>query len=131
MRALDTNVLVRLLMRDDEAQWQRVDALVREAERARETLFVGEIVLIELVWVLKRIYKLSRQDLVTVLEALLDTAYLDVENAELVTVALESFRRGKADFSDYLVREHALFRGADHVLTFDANALDDEGFRAP
>lgn len=71
MIGLDTNVLIRYLTRDDEEQWQIANNLINEAVETNKTFFINNIVLCELVWVLRSRYKLSRPNLIGTLEKLL------------------------------------------------------------
>jgi len=68
---LDRNVLIRYLTRDDEEQWQIANNLINEAVETNETFFINNIVLCELVWVLRSRYKLSRSNSIETLEKLL------------------------------------------------------------
>ena len=70
MIALDTNVIVRFLVRDDEQQAQAVYARLKQAEAARETLFVPLLVVLETIWVLESVYDKSRQEILDSLEDL-------------------------------------------------------------
>ncbi len=114
MRAADTNVLVRILARDDEKQTKAADAFV--AKGAWVSLFVLQ----EAVWVLSRAYKVERKAQGTVIEMLLQHESLVLESPELVWAALRAFRATpRVDFSDCLVLASA--RRAKHlpVVTFD------------
>ena len=94
MIGLDTNVLVRYLVRDDAAQAARAD---RELERD-ERFFIDSIVLCELVWVLEAGYGFSRPQIVDALERILAAAPFEIESRDLALAALEDFRRSSADF---------------------------------
>ncbi len=131
MIGLDTNVLVRYVMGDDEKQAARaasfIDAVVGRGER----LFVGQIVLCELVWVLGAAYGRSRQDIVGVLKAVVRTAQFVIEDVELARRALSRFESGTADFADYVIAESALQAGSEQVVTFDKKLLQESGFVSP
>ncbi len=70
-------------------------------------------------WVLARSYKFERARVAAEVERLIATAGLAIENDDVVLAALEAFRQGAADFSDYVVVEHARRAGATPVRTFD------------
>jgi predicted nucleic-acid-binding protein len=96
-----------------------------------ERLFVSHIVLCELVWVLRGAYGRPKDDVLAALEGLISSAQLFVEDAELAHRALERYRRGKADFADYVIAERAWTAGCSQVATFDGKLLGEEGFFAP
>lgn len=118
MISLDTNVLIRYLVRDD----------VEQAEAARDLLegltpddrgFICREVTTEVVWVLERSYKFNREQIADVLLEMLATDSLDFEVAEDVTQAAESYGRGGADFADHMILQAAIRSGAMPIYTFD------------
>lgn len=118
MIALDTNVLVRLLVRDDEAQAQRARAAF-DAHAENGGLFVADIVLVELAWTLARSYALPRADIARAVRALLDNASIALESPVAVKRALASFEAGGADFPDCLIVAKAGAAGCSRILSFD------------
>ena len=131
MIALDTNVLVRFLVKDDEVQTRRVVGLMKRAQERNEVLYVSEVVLCELVWVLETSYGVGREEIAANMAKLLRARQLGFRNADLVARALDAYQIGRGDFADYLIREDALLAGADVVATFDKALLRDRGFRLP
>lgn len=100
MIGLDTNVVIRYLTRDDEIQWQQAAQLIQSGEQ----FFITNIVLCEIVWVLKgNPYKYNKAQILNVLEAMLHTATFEFENRSSFYQALEATKKGRADFSDYLI----------------------------
>jgi len=67
MIALDTNVLIRFLVRDDEEQFERAERLIRRAARAGEPVFISLLVLLETEWVLRSRYKLSKAEILLII----------------------------------------------------------------
>jgi len=122
---LDTNVLLRYLVRDEPTQAARA---TRELERD-ERFLVGSIVLCELVWVLEAGYRFQRRDIVMTLEKILATAQFEVEGKDLALAALDDFRRSTADFSDCLLGRRNRGAGAVETVTFDRGLRGLEGFR--
>ena len=114
MRAVDTNVLVRLVVRDDPAQ-------VRAAEEfIAGSAWVSHLVLAETAWVLDAVYNRTAQQIGTALDMLLNHKELTLQDAEVVTAALENFRkRPSLGFSDCLVVEIARKAGHLPLGTFD------------
>lgn len=103
MIGIDTNVLVRHLVQDDPRQ-SRVATEVITKQCTRETpWFVNRIVLCELVWVLESAYGYSKETIVNVLDKLLRTSQLKIEDAQSEWVSFRMYQRGKADFSDCLL----------------------------
>ncbi len=131
MIALDTNVVVRLFVEDDAAQTAAAAALVRRAKAAGAKLFVSEIVLCEFAWVLRSCYGRSRAEIVSALEVIGSLEQVECLAAREVAEAVRSFRTGRGDFADYLIREQGLAAGAAFVATFDRALVDEPGFAAP
>jgi predicted nucleic-acid-binding protein len=122
---LDTNVLLRYLVRDEPTQAARS---TRELEHD-ERFLVGSIVLCELVWVLETGYGFPRRDIVGTLEKVLATAQFEIEGKDLALAALDDFRRSPADFSDCLLGRRNRAAGAAETVTFDRGLRGLEGFR--
>jgi len=115
MRAVDTNVLVRLLVRDDPAQVALAEAFVQTGA------WVSHLVLMETVWVLDSVYGVTPEQIANGVEMLLDHNEMAVQDADVVRAALEQYRKNAGvGFSDCLILEVA--RAAGHVPlgTFDA-----------
>ncbi len=125
MTGVDTNVLLRYLVRDEPTQAARA---ARELERG-ERFLVGSIVLCELVWVLETGYGFSRRDVAVTLERILATAQFEIEAKDLALGALDDFRRSTADFSDCLLGRRNRAAGAAETVTFDRSLKGLEGFR--
>ena len=130
MIGIDTNVLVRYLTLDDPEQVQRVDRLVDHAERLEEALHIDAIVLCEVVWVLRSVYRLSRESIADALEKVIDARQFSIEDRDAVRRALESYRRRAGDFADYLIGERNRRRGCDTTRTFDTRLVGSELFEA-
>lgn len=125
MTGLDTNVLLRYLLRDDPAQAARA---ARELERD-ERFLIGSVVLCELVWVLETGYGFARAEIGATLEKVLATAQFEIEDKDVALAALDDFRRSTADFSDCLLGRRNRDAGAAETVTFDRGLRGLEGFR--
>ena len=113
-RAADTNVIVRLIARDDAKQVVQATAL------ASGGLWVSHVVLVEVAWVLGSVYELAAGEVAKALELLLDHSDLTVEAPDVVRAALAHFRgRRGIDFADSLIVEIARKAGQAPVATFD------------
>jgi len=119
---VDTNVLVRFLVGDDPDQAARAARFLASAAANGERLFVSQVVMCELVWVLGYAYGKSRAEIAPGLEALLRTRQLTFEEPDQIRSALERFAAGDGDFADWLIWERSRAAGCDQVVTFD-NAL--------
>lgn len=128
MIALDTNVLVRYIMQDDPAQAERANSLIDSMSSDGPAL-VPLVVVVELVWVLVRSYKLDREHIVQALEALLASRELVIQNAAIVWAALRIYRRGRGDFSDCLIARCAQSEGCQQIMTFDRSAAKHAGMK--
>lgn len=122
MIALDTNILVRFLVRDDKKQAELVYARFKQAEKAGEQLFIPLLVLQETIWVLESVYELSRADVVCAIEDLLHIPILKFETDEIVLMFLNDAKANKTDLTDILIGCSAKFNGSDTVITFDKKA---------
>jgi predicted nucleic-acid-binding protein len=122
MLAVDTNVLVRLLARNDADQVHAAEAFISKGA------WVSHLVLAETLWVLDSVYDRSRTQIATAIQMLLNHRELSLQDADVVTAALDHYRRRSAvEFSDCLVVEIARKAGHLPVATFDRNfaKLDD------
>ena len=122
MRGIDTNILVRFLTRDDEKQAQRAAEILTEECSAQNPGFLANIVLVELVWTLSRVYSYTRPQIAGGIDALLNSKELRFESPDEVRAALEHYEDGKADFADYLIGAIALKNDCEDTLTFDKRA---------
>ena len=114
MRAVDTNVLVRLVTRDDDRQVAAAEDFVARGA------WVPHLVLAEATWVLASVYERKPAQIATAVEMLLNHQHLTLQDSEAVAAAVASFRRRPAlGFSDCLVLEVARKAGHLPVGTFD------------
>lgn len=126
MIALDTNVLVRYLVRDDTEQAEAARGVL-DALTAESPGFVCREVLLELVWVLERSYRIPRTEISSQLLNLVGADALVVESAADVARAALSYREGSADFSDAMILAAARRAAAHPLYTFDRRAAAQEG----
>ncbi|HUP46923.1 MAG TPA: type II toxin-antitoxin system VapC family toxin [Thermoanaerobaculia bacterium] len=131
MIGLDTNVLVRYLVEDDPRQSAEAAKVMEGAVESGQQLFISQIVLCELVWVLAYAYALSRREVVVVLQQLRRAAQVVIESPDEVQRAIDSFERSRGDFPDFLIAERAVAYGCEVVLTFDRALHTDPRFRKP
>jgi len=114
MRAVDTNVLIRLITRDDTQQASAAEAFVAAGA------WVSHVVLVEAMWVLVSVYDLGPEKIATAIEMLLQHRDLTIQEADTVEAALDRFRKKPAlGFSDCLILEIARKAGHLPLGTFD------------
>lgn len=119
MIGVDTNVLVRYFVQDDQKQAAAAEVFLRSECTAERPGWINRIVLCELVWVLERVYRSPREEVAGVLEALVQTAEFQVENLDAVWNALRAYRDRSADFADTLLSTTNLMHGCSKTVTFD------------
>jgi predicted nucleic-acid-binding protein len=119
MRAVDTNVLVRFFTKDDLKQSSEVERLFDECVRRQEQVFISIPVLCELVWALISGYRQTKLEIAHVLDMLLDDGLFHMDQEPLIRIALDRYRHGKADFSDYLIGAIAADAGCRDTISFD------------
>lgn len=122
MIGLDTNVLVRYLIQDDPVQSAQANAFIEGQLSPTKPGVIGHIVLCEVGWVLSRAYGYSREQVADVLGALLTCREFLIEAPDLGILALQDYRHGTADFSDYLLGRAHQRLGAHATVTFDRKA---------
>jgi predicted nucleic-acid-binding protein len=114
MRAVDTNVLVRLVTRDDQKQVAAAESFISKGA------WVSNLVLVEATWVLAAVYDLTPAEIATAVEMLLHHRDLTIQDPDAVAAALERYRRRSAlGFSDCLILEVARKAGHLPLGTFD------------
>ena len=122
MRAVDTNVLVRLVTRDDARQVAAADAFIAKGA------WVSHLVLAELTWVLSSVYDREPPAIATAIEMLLNHEHLTLQDPDTVAAAVERFRQlPRLGFSDCLVLEVARKAGQLPLGTFDRHLGSLEG----
>ena len=121
--AIDTNVLVRLLVRDDEAQYAAAQRLVDQAAAAEEPVLIVLGALLETEWVLRGRYKLDKASIAGAFTALLECVDVEFEHLPTVEEALYVWAQHPGtDFADCLLIARASHLGRSRFLTFDAGA---------
>jgi len=122
MNAVDTNLLVRLVVRDDEDQVNAAEAFVAKGA------WVSHLVLAETLWVLDAVYDRSPAQIANAIDRLLNHGELTLQDADVVALALDHFRsRPALGFSDCLVLEIARKAGHLPLGTFDRNLAKLDG----
>ncbi|PWR00602.1 type II toxin-antitoxin system VapC family toxin [Leucothrix pacifica] len=124
MIAVDTNVLVRILVQDTEQQKQT--ELAQELVKKSGAVFVPQMVQVELVWVLEAAYKFEKTDVVGALQYLLTSSFYRLQREESFKLALERFQTGNAGFADSLIAVESQFENVE-LWTFDRKLSKQSG----
>lgn len=128
MLGIDTNVLVRFLVRDDEAQFERARKLIQRELATGGEVFVNQLVLMETEWVLRSRYSLSKHRVVEAISGLLDASDVRFEDEAAVEEALFLWKESVADFADCLIGARNRRLGCRATATFDLRASKLPGF---
>lgn len=99
-----------------------------ECKREGEHLFIPVLVLCEAVWVLDRIYRQSKDQIIEAIEHLLQADLFRFEHDGLVRRAFDQFRESRGGFPDYLIGEIAIAAGCRDTVTFDRALKSSPGF---
>ncbi|MBW2369906.1 MAG: type II toxin-antitoxin system VapC family toxin [Deltaproteobacteria bacterium] len=120
---VDTNVFVRYLTADDAKKAKAVEKLLIRAGKGEIRLVTSPIVIAELVWVLESFYKLDRADIAELLEAILNTIGLKVDNSETVITALAIYQNDSIDYVDAYIIAHLRLREISTLYSYDKKHL--------
>ena len=130
MLGIDTNVLVRFLIRDDEAQFEKARKLIKREIAAGRRVFVNQLVLMETEWVLRSRYAVPKSQIIETFSGLLNATDIQFEDEPVVEEALFIWKDSIADFADCLIGAKNRRLGCRATATFDAKAARLPGFMA-
>ncbi|MBI4690490.1 MAG: type II toxin-antitoxin system VapC family toxin [Nitrospirae bacterium] len=128
MKGLDTNVLIRYLVKDDKKQAERASTCIRKATANGESCFINHIVLCELVWVLESAYGYTKEEIAEVLEKMLITKQFEIELKDIVRQTIYDYMQGSGDIADYLIGRINHIKGCDVTATFDHALKNNPSF---
>ena len=118
---IDTNVLLRLIVNDDEKQRAAAIAFGETLSEARPA-FVTVLALVECDWALRRTYGYDRARRTDAISTLIRLRHVTVEAHGVVLEAISDARKYNADFADAIIARLSVANGCDHVVTFDKAA---------
>jgi predicted nucleic-acid-binding protein len=129
MIAIDTNVLLRAILKDDEKQFAQVHAIFDQ----HDAILVTDVVLVETLWVLKgSAYNRDKKTLCEIVQALIEESHIHFESEDAVWSALEDYRDyAGLHFSDALIAHKSFSHGAAILYTFDVKAQQLRNVSAP
>ena len=128
MLGIDTNVLVRFLVRDDEAQFEKARKLIKREVAAGRRVFVSQLVLLETEWVLRSRYALPKIEIIATISGLLDATDVQFEDEPAIEEALFVWKDSAADFADCLIGARNRRLGCRATASFDVKASALPGF---
>lgn len=129
MIGIDTNVIVRYIVADDDAQTRRAVAFVDSQVTPENPGFISVAVLAELVWVLERSYRLSAVEINETIELLLCADALVIANEPEVVSAMNEVWEGRGVFTDALIGALNTSAGCSQTVTFDLKATRMSAFK--
>lgn len=119
MIGLDTNALIRLLTEDDAAQAAVLRQRLEPLDATPESMLLNNVVLVETLWTLRRVYGFDRATLVDLMGQLLSAHTFSFEDRNTIAQAAAQFASSTADFSDCLIAIQNARLGCEVTLTFD------------
>ena len=128
MIGLDTNVVIRYLVQDDKKQSAAATRFIEKSLTTDTPGYINHISLCEIIWVLQRCYGVTKPQVREIIEGLLTTKQLKVENVEVTWKALRAFDANSADFCDALIGQVNIHSGCEYTATFDKKAASLPGF---
>ena len=130
MLGIDANVLVRFLVRDNEAQFEKARKLIKREVSAGRRVFVSQLVLPETEWLLHSRYDLPKIEIIGVISSLLDATDVQFEDEAAIEEAMFVWKDSTANFADCLIGARNRRLGCRVTATFDAKASSLPGFVA-
>ena len=130
MLGIDTNILVRFLVRDDEMQFLRARKLIKRESTAGRRVFVNQLVLMETEWVLRSRYAVEKSQIIAAISGLLDATDVQFEDEPSVEEALYIWKDAPADFANCLIGAKNRRLGCRTTASFDLKASKLPGFMA-
>ena len=128
MIGIDTNVLLRLLVRDHEEQVRVVERLLSTRCSQDDPAYVSRAVIAETAWVLKDVYGYDRKQIARAIRAVMDVCELQLESADEIDAAVTDFEQSSAGFTDCLLARTNVAAGCEYTITFDRKAAKLPGF---
>ena len=125
MIAIDTKVLIHLIVEDDDIQAHKALNLLKQ----HNEVFISVIVICETAWVLESCYDLNKIEIINVFENILRVDQFDIEHSESIWLALNEYKKINADFSDCIIGAIAKNNGHYPVATFDKKAAKSSFFK--
>ncbi|WP_036250716.1 PIN domain-containing protein [Methylobacter sp. BBA5.1] len=129
MIGLDTNVIIRYIVQDDEQQAKLATDLIESQCSSENPVFINEITLCEIVWALKRAYGYEKTVIINILRQLLVSREITISSHSEAWAAFHDYENGNADFSDCFIAQLNKQRGCPFTYSFDKKACQHGLFK--
>jgi predicted nucleic-acid-binding protein len=116
---VDTSVILRLLVKDDDIKMKAAENLLRNAGREGVVLYLLPVTILEIVWVLEKVFKFKKKDIRELTEAIMNTPQLKVEKEDTFRKALRIYEERNVKFADAVMGYWGLEKGLMTVFTYD------------
>jgi predicted nucleic-acid-binding protein len=126
---VDTNILVRYFVSDDPVQFRKADDFITQSKNRGVRLYVDDVVVCELVWVLRSAYKLDRDTIAAILDDMLKRGQFSFTDDDIMEAALDDYIAGPGDFADYMIGRLNQRAECEATFTFDRALQDELTFR--
>lgn len=128
MIGIDTNVLMRLLVRDHDSQIKAAERFVNAHCSGDDPGYISRIVIAEIAWVLKDVYDYDRAQIASAIRGILNVSQLEIDSADDVHAAVADYEKSSAGFTDCLVARLNASAGCEYTVTFDRRAAKLDAF---
>ncbi|MDL1971195.1 MAG: type II toxin-antitoxin system VapC family toxin [Candidatus Desulfofervidaceae bacterium] len=116
---VDTNVFIRFFVKDNTEKAAGLKRLIQKAREGELVLHIVPIVILEIVWVLEKVYKWPKQEVIELIKALLNTPELKVEMKDVVDQAIKLYESTGIKFADAFIACWVKKRGGKRIYTYD------------
>ena len=116
---IDTSAILRMLVQDDDLKAKAVENLIRNAPEKGITLYVIPVTILEIVWVLEKVYKFNKKAIRELAEAIINTPQLKVESAGVFLNALQDYDEKNVKFADAVMAYWGMDKGITSTYTYD------------
>ncbi len=128
MTGIDSNVLIRFIVRDDEDQFLKAQELLVQGSSSANPCYVCDIAIAEMIWVLTRRYRIPAATLIDFIKDLVAANNIVIESSEQLRRALDAWKSSGADLADCFIGELNKKAGCTKTVTFDKGASKLESF---
>jgi len=122
---IDTNIIVRLFLADDEVQYEKAKKIFNQNYK----FFISSYALLEFAWVLKA-KKYTRKEIYNAVNTLIELNNVFISQKDLIIKSLNRYKNGKADFADYMILEDGFYSGSKKFETFDKTLWNELNVRS-
>ncbi len=122
----DTNIFIRFFTGYPEEQSELAHRFFIEVSLKKAKLFVCDIVISEIVYVLEKIYKLSRNEIYEKIHSILNMENIIIENRAIIANALNYYKKKNINFNDAYLASYAIKNNINKVFTFDSDFKKNE-----